>query len=120
MNSSTDKIVGAWCGTAKGGLSRITIDLKLQGEDLTGAFCVDALVGTQATRALDLTMTNLMFDGQTLSFRMERSEGPAMVMKLLGENEALFSPGLDPEKLDLSDPDTIRAMKAHQVILFKS
>ena len=103
-----------------GGLSRITIDLKLQGEDLTGAFCVDALAGTQATRAVDLPMTNLTFDGQTLSFRMDQSEGPAMLMKFLGENEALFSPGLDPENMDLSDPSTVRAIEGHQVILFKS
>jgi hypothetical protein len=51
---------------------------------------------------------------------MGQSEGPAMVMKLQGENEALFSPVGDSEKLNLSDLDTIRAIEAHQVILFKS
>jgi hypothetical protein len=120
MSIPAVRIVGRWTGTPRAGLSRITIDLTLRNEYLTGVFFIDALAGTQEVRALELPMTGVTFDGHTLSFRMDQSEGPAMVMKLRDENEALFSPVVDPDKLNLSDPDIIRAIAAHQVILFKS
>ena len=120
MSTPANEIVGTWSGTAKTGLSRIIVDLKLQGENLAGASALTRSRERTKPEQMEVAMNRSEVRRPYSLFRVEETEGAAMLMKLRGDKEALFGPVLDPGKFDLSDPDTIRGIEAHQVILLKS
>jgi hypothetical protein len=109
MNAPEMAFVGIWKGRYQ------TLSLQIVDGKLTGRLVIDgvSLTGEIVRRALEVPITEAVWRDDALHLNIGISF-PKLKLELLNDHEIILGPAVESHQLDLNDPSTIKAIKAHQ------
>ncbi len=120
MSATAKSFIGLWQGERRAGFAKITLDLQSVDNAFSGMWMTAAgAIAVQPSPAITTPMAYAKLNGETLT-SVPTNSPTMMGIRLTSNSEAVFGPIVDPNRFDGTDPDTIKAIERHQIILRKT